>query len=402
MWCDVLLFRRENQGMQCAAADCSFIFVTEPQSHRAGGNRPRSNKTYVQAGFQIILKAGKGVHDYICYRCAMKDVRMRKAAASSDSAAAAREVARITTARRSLSLSSSKPPAASTRRAQKSVDKLQTLTAAAVNTPFISPTRIVRLTPDDKMLPDPSQLVVMPLIHYVTLARMLTCGQVRGNDCPGQLKLLEEPRIITSGPSLKLQCTERGCGSIHMLPDDLVEAEARGSTADHALARRTYTAVLHAGMGYAAYQSFMVGLGAKPISDKAFFGAQTQVEPVVEQMSEDIMKANRNGVREAFEKQQKRTDLAVDGSWSTKREAHHGAVTIMWRPSIESGASLPQRRCFTQVHGVCGPTTHTCITTMGRSPSSSFRRDSDCQSPHIKPPSSTACSKPTRRSAHIT
>jgi hypothetical protein len=117
-----------------------------------------------------------------------------------------------------------------------------------------------------------------------------------------------------------------------MLPDDLVEAEARGAAADHMLAQRTYTAVLHAGMGYAAYQSFMVGLGAKPISDKAFFGAQTQVEPVVEQMSKDIMKDNRKDVREAFEQHQQRTDVAADCSWSRKVKAYHGAVTMMTFP----------------------------------------------------------------------
>ena len=258
-------------------------------------------------------------------RCAVKDVRMRKAAASSsDNISPAREVARITTARRALSFSNSKPPAASTRRAQKAVDKLHTLTAAAVNTSFVSPTRIVRLTADEELLPSPTQLVVMPLLHFVTLARMLTCGQVGGNDCPGQLKLLEEPRITAAGPSLKLQCAERGCGAIHLLPDDLVQSDR--AEVDRTLALRTYTAVLGAGMGYAAYQSFMVGIGAQPICKSSFFKAQTQAKPVVERMSVDIMKRNRDEVRDNFEATGELAAVAIDGSWSTRRNAHHGGT----------------------------------------------------------------------------
>jgi hypothetical protein len=186
------------------------------------------------------------------------------------------------------------------------------------------------LTADAQLLPSPSQLVVMPLLHYVTLARMLPCGQVGGIDCTGQLKLLEEPRITSGGPVLKLQCCERGCGAIYMLPDDLMQTDR--AEADRMLALRTHTAVVGAGMGYAAYESFMIGMGAHPISEKRFCAAQKEVEPVVDKMSNNIMESNRNDVKELFESDGTRTDVAVDGSWSQWRSAHHGMTTVMTFP----------------------------------------------------------------------
>lgn len=164
--------------MPCAAVGCSFVFPALPKpTKQAGGERPVKVKC-VQPDHVIALKPNSKVGDPLCYSCAAKDVRMRHAASASDSESGSREVARITTERLALGFSLERPPAASTRRAQKAVDKLQALSAAATGTSFVSPTRIVRLTSDEKLLPSASQLVVMPLVHYVTLARMLTCGQV--------------------------------------------------------------------------------------------------------------------------------------------------------------------------------------------------------------------------------
>jgi hypothetical protein len=316
----------QSGATSCAAARCKALVA---RSHKAGGGGGRRTK-YVHPDHLIALKQDRVPGDPICDACFTRDWRMRQAADSSESEhETARQVARITTERRSLSFSTAKPPAASTRSAQKAVDMMKWLSAAAINTPSFSPTRIVRLTSDERLLPSPSQLVVMPLVHYVTLAHMLTCGQVSGTNCIGQLKLLEEPRITAGGPVLKMQCCERGCGAIHMLPD---QTQPEHGEDDRMVALRTHTAVVGAGMGYSAYESFMIGIGAHPISEKRFYAAQKEVEPVVEKMSNDIMQSNRNDVKELFEGTGTRTDVAVDGSWSQWLNAHHGATTIMTFP----------------------------------------------------------------------